>query len=64
MPDNMSIGKSISGPIAGIYLHWFKNTFYLNKTCEFKLHFGKKMRDDILIIWKQGIQNLTAFTSI
>jgi len=52
--DGMPIGKSISGPIAGIYLHWFENTYILNETCEFKPHFWKRMRDDILIIWRQG----------
>jgi len=50
----MPIGKSISGPIAGIYLHWFERTYIFNDTCEFKPHFWKRMRDGILIVWKQG----------
>ena len=50
----MPIGKSISGPIAGIYLHWFERTYIFNDTCEFKPHFWKRMREDILIVWKQG----------
>ena len=52
--DGMPIGKSISGPIAGIYLHWFERTYIFNANCEFKPHFWKRMRDDILIVWKQG----------
>jgi len=52
--DGMPIGKSISGPIAGIYLHWFERTYIFNGTCEFKPHFWKRMRDDIIIVWKQG----------
>ena len=50
----MPIGKSISGQIAGIYLHWFERTYNFNGTCECKPHFWKIMRDDIIIVWKQG----------
>ena len=52
--DGMPIGKSISGPIAGIYLHWFERTYVFNAKSEFKLHFRKRMKDYILIVWKQG----------
>ena len=59
--DGMPIGKSISGPIAGIYLHWFERTYIFNDTCEFKPHFWKRMRDDILIVWKQGDSEFDRF---
>ena len=48
--DGTPIGKSISGPLAGIYINWFEKTFVFNKGNRFKPVFWKRMRDDIFII--------------
>ena len=51
------IGKSISGPIAGIYMNWFENQFIYSDKCTLKPSLWKRMRDDILIIWDHGEEN-------
>jgi hypothetical protein len=61
--DGTPIGKSISGPIAGIYMDWFERTYIFNahnhmpydipKPC-----FWKRMRDDIFIIWDHSEREL------
>ena len=52
--DGCPIGKSISGEIAEIYMNWFEETYVFNETNDFKPIFWKRMRDDILLIWKKG----------
>ena len=52
--DGCPIGKSISGEIAEIYMNWFEETYVFNETNVFKPIFWKRMRDDILLIWKKG----------
>ena len=52
------IGKSISGPIAGIYMNWFEEEFIQSSQCEMKPVLWKRMRDDILIIWEHGEEKL------
>ena len=59
--DGTLIWKSKYGQIAGINLHWFERTYtyIFNENCECKPLFWKRMRADILIVWKQGTWNLT-----
>ena len=52
--DGTPIGKSISGPLAGIYLNWFEKTYVFNEGNRFKPVFWKRSRDDIFVIWNQG----------
>ena len=52
--DGCPIGKSISGEIAEIYMNWYKETCVFCETNDFKPIFWKRMRDDILLIWKKG----------
>ena len=40
--DGMPIGKSISGHVPRINLHWLENTYILKGTSEFKPHFWNK----------------------
>ena len=47
------IGKSISGPMAGIYLRWFEYTFVRNSKFNSQILLWRRMRDDVLIIWKK-----------
>ena len=34
--NGLPIGKSISKPMAGIYMHWFEKTYLLNEGSKFK----------------------------
>jgi hypothetical protein len=52
--DGCPIGKSISGEIAEIYLNWFENEFVYKDELFPKILLWKRMRDDILIIWKSA----------
>jgi len=52
------IGKSISGPIAGIYMNWFEEQFIESDQCQMKPKFWKRMRDDVLIVWDHGEEKL------
>ena len=52
------IGKSISGPIAGIYMNWFEEEFIYSDQCKQKPSLWKRMRDDVLIIWEHGEESL------
>ena len=51
--DGCPIGKSISGETAEIYMNWFEKTYDFNETNDFKPIFWKRMRHDILLIWKK-----------
>jgi hypothetical protein len=59
--DGTPIGKSISGPIAGIYMAWFEETFVLNGRMKRKISFWKRQRDDILLIWEDSSHKLQSF---
>ncbi|CAN0115006.1 unnamed protein product, partial [Heterosigma akashiwo] len=48
--EGAPIGKSISGPIAGIYLNWFKEEFIYSERCKNKATLWKRMQDDVFII--------------
>ena len=48
------ICKSISGPIAGIYMNWFEESYIFSDKCKFKPLLWKRIWDDILIIWDHG----------
>lgn len=39
--DGTPIGKSISGPIAEIYLNWFENQYVFNEKNPINLNSGK-----------------------
>ena len=52
--DGTPIGKSISGPLAGIYMDWFEKEYVYSEECELKPTMWKRMRDDIFIIWEHG----------
>ena len=52
------IGKSISGPLAGIYMNWFEKQFMYSDKCTLKPTLWKRMRDDVLIIWDHGEEKL------
>ena len=51
--DGTPIGKSISGPMAGIYLRWFEYTFIRNSKFSSQILLWRRMRDDVLILWKK-----------
>ena len=48
--DGTPIGKSISGPIAGIYLNWFEEQFIYSDRCKHKPTLWVRMRDDVLMM--------------
>jgi len=48
--DGLPIGKSISKPLAGIYMHWFEEQYVFNEENEFKPVYWKREMDDIFII--------------
>ena len=54
--DGTPIGKSISGPMAGIYLRWFEYTFIRNSKFNSQILLWKRMRDDVLIVWKKCVR--------
>jgi hypothetical protein len=59
--DGTPIGKSISGPIAGIYMNWFEESFILCDSAQFKPAFWKRYRDDIFLIWQEDHHSLQDF---
>ena len=50
--DGLPIGKSISKPMAGIYMHWFEKKYVFNEESTFKKNivFWKRQMDDIFFI--------------
>ena len=42
--NGLPIGKSISKPMAGIYMHWFEKTYVFNEESKFK---------DNIVFWKR-----------
>ena len=61
--DGTPIGKSISGPIADIFMIWFEEEFVFNADNEFQPHLKawKRYRDDIYIFWSGGSETLDCF---
>jgi len=52
--DGLPIGKSISKPMAGIYMHWFEKNYVFNEGSRFKdnIVFWKRQMDDIFFVWR------------
>ena len=61
--DGTPIGKSISGPLADIYMDWFERTYIYSEHNEFKNHLKiwKRSRDDVYILWSGGQEALDCF---
>ena len=61
--DGLPIGKSISKPLAGIYMHWFEKTYVFGEDSKFKenIVFWKRQMDDIFFIWKGTKEDLELF---
>ena len=47
--DGLPIGKSISKPMAGIYMHWFEKNYVFNEDSRFK---------DKIVLWKRQMHSL------
>jgi hypothetical protein len=61
--EGTPIGKSISGPIAGIYMNAFERLFVFNSKFASKIKFWKRMKDDVLLIWEGTDRELDGFTN-
>jgi hypothetical protein len=61
--DGFPIGKSISKPVAGIYMHWLEKTYVFGEDSRFKenIVFWKRQMDDIFFIWKGTKEDLELF---
>ena len=61
--DGTPIGKSISGPLADIFMIWFEEEYIFNKTNVFKPYIKswKRSQDDINIHWSGGSEALDCF---
>ena len=61
--DGTPIGKSISGPLADIYMIWFEEQYIFNDNNEFRafIKSWKRFRDDIYVIWSGGNEALDYF---
>jgi len=61
--DGLPIGKSISKPLAGIYMHWFERNFVYNedKSLKHGLKFWKRQVDDVFFIWEGTKDELELF---
>ena len=61
--DGTPIGKSISGPLADIYMIWFEEQYIFNDNNEFRafIKSWKRFRDDIYVIWSGGNEALDCF---
>ena len=61
--DGTPIGKSISGPIADIFMIWFEEEYVFNESNEFLpyLKTWKRYRDDVYILWNGGSESLDCF---
>ena len=61
--DGLPIGKSISKPLAGIYMHWFEKTYIFGEDGEFKenIVFWKRQVEDIFLYMeghKRGVRTI------
>ena len=60
--DGTPIGKSISGPIAGIYMAFYEEELvFKSKNCNMKPLFWKRMRDDVFCIFQYGENKVDNF---
>ena len=61
--DGTPIGKSISGPIADIFMIWFEEEYIFNTENEFHpyLKAWKRYGNDINIVWSGGSKALDCF---
>ena len=60
--DGTPIGKSISGPIAGIYMAFYEEELvFKSKNCNMKPLFWKRMRDDVFCIFQYGENKVDDF---
>ena len=48
--DGTPIGKSISGPIAGICMRWFEETFVRTHKYSMQILLWKRQKDDVFIL--------------
>lgn len=64
--DGLPIGKSISKPMAGIYMHWFEKNYVFNEGSRFKdnIVFWKRQMDDIFFVWRGKKEDLELFVWI
>jgi hypothetical protein len=56
--DGTPIGKSISGPIAGIYMNWFEEQYIYSEACTHKPTLWRRQRDDVFTVWDHGDEKL------
>jgi len=61
--DGLPIGKSISKPMAGIYMHWFEKEYVFNEDSRFKgnIVFWKRQMDDVFFVWRGKREDLELF---
>ena len=61
--DGLPIGKSISKPMAGIYMHWFEKEYVFNEDSRFKgnIVFWKRQMDDVFFVWRGKKEDLELF---
>ena len=61
--DGLPIGKSISKPMAGIYMHWFEKNYVFNEDSRFKdnIVFWKRQMDDVFFVWRGKKDDLELF---
>ena len=60
--DGLPIGKSISKPLAGIYMHWFEKTYvFENSRFKENIAFWKRQMYDIFFVWKGTKEELDMF---
>ena len=52
--DGLPIGKSISKPMAGIYMHWFERSYVFNEDSRFKNN---------IVFWKRQMESRMMYSS-
>ena len=59
--DGLPIGKSISKPLARIYMHWFEENHVFKAENEQRLVYWKREMDDISFVWRGTKDELEEF---
>ena len=61
--DGLPIGKSISKPLAGIYMHWFEKKYVFGESSTFRdnIVFWKRQMDDVFFVWRGSKEDLELF---
>ena len=59
--DGLPIGKSISKPLAGIYMLWFEENHVFKAENEQRLVYWKREMDDIFFVWRGTKDELEEF---